>query len=162
MKRIIVTILFFSCAIAFGQEKKIEIKKVLHAYINTFDTPVFSFNFVDNELEPALIEIEQSICETANQELLELFFDTLKKTQGCAEDMPKETLAGIYICNPELIIQTIQTKYNDPYYAFLLEYGFWSRTFGREKSIPKYKVLVEKLNLLFYSINYVPQNYMKY
>lgn len=66
------------------------------------------------------------ICETQDQELLKLFFDTIYANNGSASESPPWALAECYVCDEELIlslIKSIKNRDKRRYVLGQLEFG---------------------------------------
>ena len=81
-------------------------------------------NFVDDRLKPGLFELEPMVCQLRDRQLFEKLLDMLLATQESANERPADVLAGIFICNPEMVTEALNGKFRDPHLIEMLDLGF--------------------------------------
>lgn len=131
---------------AFSQTKK-ECMNVMTSYIKNYNTPEYSFDFVDKKLNPTLTKVQVIICETKDKELLEKFLEMILKTSGSANEYPADVLGQIFICNPEIVEEQLKGKFKNEMIFDYLELGFLNITIDWSLSEKK-KKLQNRMNKL--------------
>lgn len=131
---------------AFSQTKK-ECMNVMTSYIKNYNTPEYSFDFVDKKLNPTLTKVQVIICETKDKELLEKFLEMILKTSGSANEHPADVLGQIFICNPEIVEEQLKGKFKNEMIFDYLELGFLNITIDWSLSEKK-KKLQNRMNKL--------------
>lgn len=117
-------------------------------YSNNYGKPNYSFDFVDNKLNPAILKVEKLTCENNDVELFDNFIEMILKTKGSANETPADILGGVFICKPKLVENRLTKKYKDEFLINILEFGFGNRTYDRQDEIKNYADLKKRLNLL--------------
>jgi hypothetical protein len=125
--KIIYVLIFFISFQTFSQTKK-ECIDIIIAYGNNYNKPEYSFNYVDQKLNPTLTKVRTIVCETKDKELLEAFLEMIKKSSGSANEHPADVLGGIFICNPEIVEEELKGKFKNKMIFDYLELGFYNIT----------------------------------
>ena len=147
MRKITVLIILTFSLSANGQNRK-EIISLMNEYAENYGKPIYSFDFVDTKLIPAILKVEKLTCENNDTELFDCFIEMILKTKGSANETPSDILGGIFICKPEFIEKRLTNKYKDKFLINLLEFGFGNRTYDRKEEIENYAELEKRLNQL--------------
>lgn len=145
MNKLFAFFLLFSLH-TFSQTKK-ECINVMTSYSNNYNTPEYSFDFVDRKLNPTLTKVQTIICETKDKEFLEKFLEMILKTSGSANEHPADVLGQIFICNPEMVEEQLRGKFKNEMIFDYLKLGFLNTTIDWPSSEKK-KKLQNRMNKL--------------
>ena len=77
--------------------------------------------------------------------LLDKFLELLIKDDNSADEARIWSLGNIYLCNPELTLNSIKKYKNNPILVDDLEFGFMNVTYQRESKIKNYELLNSKI-----------------
>lgn len=164
---LIICILFISSALTILQgncranERRDEIIKIIDTYEqlnNAFLETVEKGDLEKHQIarkeveeygekyyEPILPEIEKLVCEQTDVKLLQRFLELLIKTANSASEAPRWTLGNIYLCRPELTLNSIEKFKNNPILVNDLEFGFMNVTYQKESEIKNFESLNKKV-----------------
>lgn len=115
-------------------------------YINTLRKDIELFN--ENEVIPALNSIEQVVCKHKDDILLNSLFNLILTVQNSADVQPAWTLASIYICQPDYVIERIKINKEKELLIRKLKFGFDQITYENKNSILNYSKLKNKIEVL--------------
>jgi hypothetical protein len=106
--------------------------------------------FAEGEYIKALDPAKKLICNNGDAELLAEFLRVLLATTNLAYEFPSFVLGEIFICDPELVIKQMgRLELGDQTEIYkTLDWGFRNVTHGRQKDIPNYETLVQRLRHL--------------
>lgn len=120
---------------------------MMTSYVKNYNTPEYSFDFVDDKLNPTLTKVQTIVCKTKDKELLEKFLEMILKTSGSANEHPADVFGQIFICNPEIVEEQLKGKFKNEIIFDNLKLGFLNNTFDWPASDKK-KSLQNRMNKL--------------
>ncbi len=140
MKNILILIILTISLSISGQNRE-EIILLMNEYGANHEKSNYDIEFVDAKLNPAILKIENLICEAIDEELFDQFLEMILKTKDSADETPSEVLGGIFICQAAFVEKRLAEKYKDKFLINMLEFGFRNRTYNKKEEIQDFAEL---------------------
>lgn len=164
MKNISLFFIFFSSTI-LTQESLTETIKTFHKYLELNnkliasvpeDSPTHkSYNglrtavvkYAENVYNPVLKNAVSLVCKDSNTQVLDEFLQVIINTRNSADEYPAFVLGEMFICQPELFFKLFKKYPKDEKQIIYnaVEWGFKNVTWQKEKEMPEYSKLKQKL-----------------
>jgi hypothetical protein len=112
-------------------------------YINKLRKDIEQYN--EKEVIPALNSIEQVVCKHKDDILLTSLFNLIISVRNSADVQPAWTLASIYLCQPDYVIEMIKINTEKELLIRELKFGFDQITYENKDSIKNYSKLKNKI-----------------
>lgn len=132
--------------VCYGQSDNEDLIALMEEYGDNYGSPGYRHDFVDTQLNPALLQVESITCNSKDYAVFQAFLKMLTRTRGSANEAPADVLGGVFICKPEVVEKLLTQVYTHEFLIDLLEFGFDNRTYNRQGEIENYSRLRERLN----------------
>lgn len=144
MKRTL-TLLLIAFSLSVSAQERSEIIAILKEYTQHAGKTGYQHRYVDEKLNPILLQLEKKLCEKPDDDVLERFLDMIIASAGSANETPGDVLAGLFICRPDWVARALQGKYKDQGLMEELKFGFANRTFDPKDRPSNYGQLKRRL-----------------
>ena len=148
MRKALILIIAIIFSATINGQTKDEIHSILEEYSKNYGKPNYGQEFVNTKLNPAILKVEELVCEENDIEFMSGFLEMLLKTKGVNNEVAINSLGGIFICNSEIIYKYYEQIYPDKYLREILKVGFENKTADRIDEIDNYIFLRKRLNHL--------------
>ena len=131
--RIIALIILFLPNISFSQSEK-EIILIMKEY--TLKTENFkSHKFIDEKLNPALLQFQKMMCSDGSEMLLDTFLEMLLNSTSSVDEFRTYIFAEVFICKSDLVVNKILHKFKNKYLVQQLEFGLLNIELQKEEDL---------------------------